>query len=664
MFKLMTDSRKTQMAIAISLLLGAIYQYISVLNIESSLALTSMDDGPVIPYLLTKRFDLFYEDSWNISWWQLRWTSASKWIPALLGYLNIEISRQLLQIFLLAFQGMFLTLGVFVLSYSIVRNRKIALLMVLFFCVTRPHFNNWAFYGDQEFMPYVTWLALGPLMVGLGLKIMNKKLLAICFVALGSSMHVSMGIVFGLAIFLLSCLQDYKVDKKIKFISNSTILIGPVAFFLIGYLSLLTININYESVSEQKSLLSNQHYRAWIINPDEKSYLLTVESLLMALLLVGIVYSISNLYNAKKLFSYNIFFKFVIAINLLFYIFQALFYSLEITKLASVSWGRISLLLILSLYVVIFDVIYKRILIKNEYSIQDRLILYVVLGTFVLGSKLSMLLCIITILFFSMLRNIKEKRISAKRLHFTKEFIYSSILLLIVIYALNLIDLRYREIVKQIINVIMNFDGIRTIVYLIHELLVDTPQSYVNLEVIRITTFYLSSLIILGFFLFTKPKFLIFVTIPIIVFIGSISFQNKIQETENRNSRYDSFKDIQIWAKNNSKVDETFVVEAGTSTYGAWGSLAERPRLITSNLEGQQYLYTQRNKSRNLERASILSEINSKGITLFSDAYYVEFHKKWNFNYIVQKNEEIKIKSFPLLYQNNDFSIFGIYNKS
>ena len=62
MFKLITDSRKTQIAIVISLLLGAIYQYISVLNIDSSLALTSMDDGPVIPYLLTKRFDLFYED--------------------------------------------------------------------------------------------------------------------------------------------------------------------------------------------------------------------------------------------------------------------------------------------------------------------------------------------------------------------------------------------------------------------------------------------------------------------------------------------------------------------------------------------------------------------------------------------------------------------------
>ena len=148
------------------------------------------------------------------------------------------------------------------------------------------------------------------------------------------------------------------------------------------------------------------------------------------------------------------------------------------------------------------------------------------------------------------------------------------------------------------------------------------------------------------------------------MFISNIGFQNKIQETERRNNRYDSFKDIQIWAKNNSRIDETFVVEQGTSTYGAWGSLAERPRLITSILEGQQYLYTQRNKSRNLERVGILSEINSKCITLFSDAYYVEFHKKWNFNYIVQKNEEIKIKSFPLLYQNEDFSVYGFYNKS
>jgi hypothetical protein len=53
----MPNFRKTQIALVISLLIGGFYQYISVLNIDSSLAITSMDDGPVIPYLLSQRFD-------------------------------------------------------------------------------------------------------------------------------------------------------------------------------------------------------------------------------------------------------------------------------------------------------------------------------------------------------------------------------------------------------------------------------------------------------------------------------------------------------------------------------------------------------------------------------------------------------------------------------
>ncbi len=136
--------------------------------------------------------------------------------------------------------------------------------------------------------------------------------------------------------------------------------------------------------------------------------------------------------------------------------------------------------------------------------------------------------------------------------------------------------------------------------------------------------------------------------------------QNKILETQNRNIRYLSYKDVQIWAKENSDETETFVVEMGTSTYGAWGSLAERPRLITAQDEGQQYLYTQKNKLRNIEARSLLSDIKSKKVVYFSDEYYLLFLKIRDFTFIVQKNDQIRIKNMVKVYENEEYTVFRI----
>ncbi len=653
-------SLKNQVALVTSVLIGVFYQYLSVLEINSSLALTSMDDGPVIPYLLTKRFDLFFEDYWSLSWWQLRWTSSSKWIPALLGYLNIDINGQLLQIIFLAFQGMFLTLGVYVLSYSIIKNRILSLLIVVFFCVTRPHFNNWAFYGDQEFMPYVTWLALGPLMLGLGLKILNKNRLAVFFIALGSSLHVSMGIVFGIAIFAYSCFQNYKIDKKIEVMNNAKILLGPIIFFVMGYLSLITVNINYENIDDIKSLLVNQHYRAWIINPNEKSYLLTTQSLLMAFLLIGIIYTFVNLYDAKHIYSYNIYFKFIIFINILFYLFQAIFYTLGITKLASVSWGRVSLVLIISLFIIILDLVNREIIVKENYSFQDRIILLLTLGIFLLGSKISMIIFLVILILFLFKKNVDKSK-EFKRNYFVSNGITVSLGLLgTLIYLISLIDLRIVEIYKQVLNVVFNFNGSRTIIYLMYELLVDSQQSYVTLGILSIDIFISAVLFILIFFIFIGRKNIKLLSMIIIFGVSLLGIQNKYAETQNRNNRYETYKDVQLWAKWNSSKEETFVVEQGASTYGAWGTLSERPRLITSLQEGQQYLYTKRNKQRNIERLRILNEIQNKNINKYSDEYYRVFKKYWNFNYVVQRNDSLTLLDSNKIYVNQEFTVFKI----
>ncbi len=653
-------SQKNQVALVISLLIGAFYQYLSVLEINSSLALTSMDDGPVIPYLLTKRFDLFFEDYWSQSWWQLRWTSSSKWIPALLGYLSIDINGQLLQIVFLAFQGMFLTLGVYVLSYSIIKNRILSLLIVVFFCVTRPHFNNWAFYGDQEFMPYVTWLALGPLMLGLGLKILNKNKLSVIFIALGSSLHVSMGIVFGIAIFTFSCIHNYKIDKKIELRSNAKVLLGPILFFIIGYLSLITVNINYENIDDIKSLLVNQHYRAWIINPNEKSYLLTTQSILMAFLLTGIIYTFVKLYDAKHIYSYNIYFKFIVFINIFFYLLQAIFYTLGITKLASVSWGRVSLVLIISLFIIILDLVNREIIVKENYGFQDRIILLLTLGIFVLGSKISMIIFLVIVILFLFKKNIDKSKEFKRNYLFSNGITVSLGLLVTLIYLISLIDLRIVEIYKQALNVVFNFNGSRTIIYLLYELLVDSQQSYVTLGILSIDIFISAVIFILIFFIFTGRKNIKILSIIIIFGVSLLGIQNKYAETQNRNNRYEAYKDVQLWAKWNSSKEETFVVEQGASTYGAWGTLSERPRLITSLQEGQQYLYTNRNKKRNIERLRILNEIQNKNINKYSDEYYRVFKMYWNFNYVVQRNDSLTLLDSNIIYINQEFTVFKI----
>jgi hypothetical protein len=335
------------------------------------------------------------------------------------------------------------------------------------------------------------------------------------------------------------------------------------------------------------------------------------------------------------------------------------FYTLGITKLASVSWGRISLILVISLYIVIIDIVYKQIILKARYNYQDRLVLIATLSICVLGSKMSMSLFLLLIILLILRKNMTKSRLLNRNRILNIEIVISSTLLLSAVLYLTMIDLRYIEIVKQSWNVISNFDGLKSIIFLVHELIVENPQSYLN-NMLPLNYFYSILTIVSILFIVANKKILVTLSIIISFFVVNAGLQNKILETQNRNIRYLSYKDVQIWAKENSDETETFVVEKGTSTYGAWGSLAERPRLITAQDEGQQYLYTQKNKLRNIEARSLLSDINSKKIVYFSDEYYLLFLKIRDFTFIVQKNDQIRIKNMVKVYENEEYTVFRI----
>ena len=154
----------------------------------------------------------------------------------------------------------------------------------------------------------------------------------------------------------------------------------------------------------------------------------------------------------------------------------------------------------------------------------------------------SMIIFLATIISFLIKNNIHKSKVFKGNYLFSNGIILSLGLLATLIYLISLIDLRIVEVGKQALNVVSNFNGLRTIAYLLYELLVDSQQSFVNLGILGIDIFFPVIIFIFIFFIWTGVKNIKLLSMMIILGVSLMAFQNKLSETQNRNNRYETYK--------------------------------------------------------------------------------------------------------------------------
>jgi hypothetical protein len=146
---------------------------------------------------MSSKQDFFYQDFYSTAWWNLKFTTISKWLPALIGSSGLDFfNPAAIQWIFLILQFTLLGIGVYYLGNFFIQNNFLSLILVTLFFTHRYHFNNWGWYGDLEFMPYVTWMALGPSYLAFGAYFRNKFNYVYFYLILTFLLHISMGVVF------------------------------------------------------------------------------------------------------------------------------------------------------------------------------------------------------------------------------------------------------------------------------------------------------------------------------------------------------------------------------------------------------------------------------------------------------------------------------------
>lgn len=155
-------------------LIGLINSFALTPSITSSLGITSLEDGPIQPAIVYKDPSIFLNDFHASEFQRLMWTTSTKWLPAVLyKYLNID--PIFFHVFFTYAQTVLMLIGTFYLANSLFKSRQVSYISVAFAIAFSPYFNNFASYGDQFFMPYGTWISIGPLLLAWASAIDNKR---------------------------------------------------------------------------------------------------------------------------------------------------------------------------------------------------------------------------------------------------------------------------------------------------------------------------------------------------------------------------------------------------------------------------------------------------------------------------------------------------------
>ena len=173
--------------------LGALGSFALSPSLTDSLGTTSYDDGPVQPALAIKDPSNFEGDLLAKRYTVLMWTSSTKWIPALL-YKYLSIDPVIFHFLFTQLQTILILVGSFLLARALTSSRAIAYLSVFFVINLSPYFDNFAWYGDQFFMPYPTWCAIGPILIGWSYALEQKNKQEFSWLVVGCSIHPAMGL--------------------------------------------------------------------------------------------------------------------------------------------------------------------------------------------------------------------------------------------------------------------------------------------------------------------------------------------------------------------------------------------------------------------------------------------------------------------------------------
>ena len=609
-------------------LTGVINSYALSPSITNSLGITSLEDGPIEPSIVYKDPTVFTNDFHASDFQRLMWTTSTKWIPAILyKYLNIDPIFP--HVLLLYAQTILMLVGTFYLASSLFKSRRTSYISVAFVIMFSPYFNNFGSYGDQFFMPYGTWISIGPLLLAWANAIDNKRGKTFIWLLIGASIHPAMALCASFAILAFEYFSkiDHKTITKILMLFSPPILFSFIAV-------LVRVSATAQTIPNEWYLGLKQvfHWYAWKLNPSTPYFETTSYTIL--LMLSTYILTQSSIFNfSVKIKSYTR--KLVVVFTLL-YLLQAASFLLGIAELFSISFGRFSIFT--SIYsTIIFAFCISSLVEKNTDSIKifltSMLIFCLLIPSFLNLAILS------SILVFD---NVKEKK-SDQRFNLVAIVF---ILLCIFFGRANYNDSWWSgSIFKFIPNAL------------------HTVPNYLPLKMIENLSMYLWLLILLVILLYNSKKTTEYrktFVIAIIILLTTLTLGGRYVLSERRDATHRDWVETQLWALNHSPKNSKFIVNSGYDVYESWTTLSRRPRLIADLSAGILYFYGKEALIYDQKRSRLPSAPDSYSSSAEDlEFFYSSFRKELGGDYLVWKNNATKM-NLTVVYSNISFTIYDL----
>jgi hypothetical protein len=594
-----------------------------------SLALTSGDDGPIFPAVALKNVEFFSTTGISSISNQvaLMWTTSTKWIPAL-AFKFLGINPELFHTLFVYSQITLILLGTFRLSRSFGFSRNVSYLSVFLLIIYESYFINMGAYGGQTWMPYTTWIAIGPLLFSWANIVDNNRFKALILLAIGTLIHPGMGLS---AAILMIVTQNilFPPSGNLKRLKGMSLILG-----IVGSISLLiTLPLRFQQFKPIPAWwqeLEVFHWSAWNLTNGQIYFQQSKFALIFTISIV----SIATIFrvNLNKIYHLSIA---VVCATILSVFVQAIVYSMNIREISSANLARTTIFSSIFLTVIASKIL--SLLLNNVSNRKIGKISPFLVFSILFPSSASLLLSNVIMSFY------------AYRLEQSKKYfriLAFGTLIIAFLYISNLLDVNKDSgeiFIKELNFFIPNTISIRAI-----QSLLDGSTTFLMLAV-------LVTLIRLG-----KRNLLKFASIILILGLSTFTVLGRYQLSSIRFAENSNWINAQLWAKHNSKPNDLFLFTGKYNTYGAWTTLTQRVIIdADSNEAGGLYLYSNKDKEYELIRSSIREHpVPYFEIENFQK-YIVDLADSFNANYLVSSHADVEYK-FPILYSNSSYTIYRI----
>ena len=619
--------------------LGCLNAYCLTPSITNSLGITSLDDGPIQPALAYKYPEYFETDANAVRYLLLMWTSSTKWFPAV-AFKYLSIDPVFFHVIFTYMQTILLLIGVFMLSRALTQSRAISFVSVLFVIIYSPYFNNYAWYGDQFFMPYPTWCSVGPILIAWSYAAKTHIQMCIFWLIIGCSIHPAMGIC-GSVLIATTLFNKYNVNNHRRRISDLVLISCPAIFFSVvswaigNYNSASTFPAGWQDLTK-----SVAHWYAWQWNPntEEGFFDQSTYSIILIFTAISLLYSFLN-QNQSVL---NIIVKRSAIVFVVFYVIQSLSYTLNIREVYSLSFGRISIFTSL-LAIIIFAKFFTET-IQNSSPVNSKYLQITVIIAIIIPSFFN-LLVLNLIFLLAEVRNNLHNRI--KLLYY---FLFSSLILIFLFanYSKSWIKLPRINSLLESLYIVPNFFLIKVAVYFLDSF---TWIIYVLL----ITLFFILMHFI---YKFSRSNLINNFFIGMLVLLTVSTFYARYNQSVIRDYEHKEWIAAQVWARDYTAFDSKFILDTKLNLYSSWTTLSNRPR-ITSASGGFIYTYTKDDEFFDKLATTFGPRPDITATSEEIEQYYLLVSENLGGDYMVRTVKETQL-SWREIYKNSKYVIYTV----